>query len=114
MERHILGNGLEASAVGLGCMGFSHAYGALTDKDEAVKLILGAAQISMAWMLCKKSWIVPIPSTRKPDRMKENIGAADIKLSAEDIRVLDDALGKMEMSEVFGGSKLKTGGSKNE
>lgn len=72
------------------------------------------AQISLAWMLCKKAWIVPIPGTRKPERMKENIGAADIKLSAEDIRVLDDALEKMEMSEVFGGSKLKTGGSKDE
>ena len=36
------------------------------------------AQISMAWMLCKKPWIVPIPGTRKEDRMLENAGAAGV------------------------------------
>lgn len=60
------------------------------------------AQISMAWMLCKKPWIVPIPGTRKRERMRENMGAVDVKLSAEDVRILDDALGRMEMSRVFG------------
>lgn len=71
------------------------------------------AQISMAWMLCKKPWIVPIPGTRKLDRMQENMAAADVRLSAEEVRVLDDALGRMEMSEVFGGSRIvKTNGSK--
>ena len=64
------------------------------------------AQISMAWMLCKKPWIVPIPGTRKWDRMQENMAAADIRLSAEDVKVLDDALERMEMSEVFGGSRI--------
>lgn len=64
------------------------------------------AQISMAWMLCKKPWIVPIPGTRKAERMRENMGAADVKLSAEDVKVLDDALGRMEMSQVFGGSRI--------
>ena len=71
------------------------------------------AQISMAWMLCKKPWIVPIPGTRKTDRMQENMAAADVKLSAEDIKVLDDALERMEMSEVFGGSQIvKTANTK--
>lgn len=64
------------------------------------------AQISMAWMLCKKPWIVPIPGTRKVERMRENMGAADVKLSAEDVKVLDDALERMEMSQVFGGSRI--------
>ncbi len=64
------------------------------------------AQISMAWMLCKKPWIVPIFGTRKLGRMQENIGAANVKFSAEDVKVLDDALERMEMSEVFGGSKI--------
>ncbi|MBO5283949.1 MAG: aldo/keto reductase [Lachnospiraceae bacterium] len=63
-------------------------------------------QISLAWMLCKKPWIVPIPGTRKPDRMKENAGAAEVKLTAEEVRILDDALERMEMSEVFGGSRI--------
>ena len=71
------------------------------------------AQISMAWMLCKQPWIVPIPGTRKLDRMQENMAAADVRLSAEDVKVLDDALGRMEMSEVFGGSRIvKTNGTK--
>ena len=64
------------------------------------------AQISMAWMLCKKPWIVPIPGTRKRERLLENAGAADIKLSAEEVQALDDALDRMEMSEVFGGSRI--------
>ena len=64
------------------------------------------AQISLAWMLCKKPYIVPIPGTRKADRMKENADAARIALTAEEIRLLDEALDNMEMSEVFGGSKV--------
>ncbi|HIR53579.1 MAG TPA: aldo/keto reductase [Candidatus Onthovicinus excrementipullorum] len=64
------------------------------------------AQISLAWMLCKKPWIVPIPGTRKPDRMAENAGAADVMLSPQEVEVLDEALNHMQMSEVFGGSPL--------
>lgn len=50
------------------------------------------AQISIAWTMCKKPWIVPIPGTRKMERMIENAGAADVKLSKEDITELDQAL----------------------
>lgn len=67
------------------------------------------AQISMAWMLCKRPWIVPIPGTRKAERMKENAGADDIVLTAQEIKNLDDALDKMEMSDVFGGTKTVNG-----
>lgn len=67
------------------------------------------AQVSLAWMMCKKPWIVPIPGTRRLCRMKENIGAADIALSAEEIANIDKALGTMEMSEVFGGSRIVKG-----
>ena len=63
-------------------------------------------QVSMAWMMCKKPWIVPIPGTRRLCRLKENIGAADILLSDEEVAAIDKALGTMEMSEVFGGSKI--------
>lgn len=65
------------------------------------------AQISMAWMLCKKPWIVPIPGTRKAERMKENAGAVYVKLTEEEVKKLDRALDQMEMSEVFGGSRMK-------
>ncbi|MGN0411889.1 MAG: aldo/keto reductase, partial [Lachnospiraceae bacterium] len=64
------------------------------------------AQISMAWMLCKKPWIVPIPGTRKLDRLKENAKAAEIKLTDVEVKALDEALDQMEMSEVFGGSRI--------
>lgn len=63
------------------------------------------AQISLAWMICKKPWIVPIPGTRKVERLKENAGAADVELTAQEVKILDDALDAIPMSEVFGGSK---------
>lgn len=64
------------------------------------------AQISLAWMLCKKPYIVPIPGTRRLSRLLENAGAADVTLSAEEVSAIDEALNGMEMSEVFGGSKI--------
>ena len=66
------------------------------------------AQISLAWMIDKKPWIVPIPGTRKISRLEENLGAADLNLSAAEVNALDAALDKIEMSAVFGGSKVKT------
>lgn len=60
------------------------------------------AQISLAWMLCKKPWIVPIPGTRKPERMRENAGAAEINLTAAEVKALDEALDGMKMSAVYG------------
>ena len=64
------------------------------------------AQISLAWMLCKKPWIVPIPGTRKPDRLQENAGATDITLSEDEVKQIDQALDGMPMSGVFSGTKL--------
>ena len=65
------------------------------------------SQIALAWMMNKKPWIVPIPGTRHLCRLKENIGAADIQLTAEQVENIDAALGAMRMSEVFGGSAIK-------
>lgn len=65
------------------------------------------SQIALAWMMNKKPWIVPIPGTRHLCRLKENIGAADIQLTAEQVENIDAALGAMRMSEVFGGSPIK-------
>lgn len=64
------------------------------------------AQISLAWMLCKKPYIVPIPGTRKLTRLAENAGAADVLLTVDEVKQLDTALDHLEMSEVFGGSKI--------
>lgn len=64
------------------------------------------SQISLAWMMCKKPYIVPIPGTRKTERLKENAAAADIVLTDGEISEIDKALDNMEMSPVFGGSKI--------
>ena len=66
------------------------------------------AQISLAWMIGKKPYIVPIPGTRNPQRMKENLKAGDVLLSEEEIKKLDAALNEMALSEVFGGSRVET------
>lgn len=62
------------------------------------------AQISLAWMMCKKPYIVPIPGSRKIERVRENAGAAEIVLTENEIAEMDKQLDKMEMSGVFGGS----------
>lgn len=64
------------------------------------------AQISLAWMLCKKPWIVPIPGSRRPERMKENAGAADVSLTGEEVAALDKLLDSIPMSAVFGGARI--------
>lgn len=64
------------------------------------------AQISLAWMLCKKPYIVPIPGTRKPERLTENLGAADVALSVAEVAALDEALKRIPMSEVYGGAPV--------
>ena len=66
-----------------------------------------ASQISLAWMMNKRPAIIPIPGTRHLYRLKENIGAADIHLTDEEVKAIDTALDAMEMSEVFGGSPIK-------
>ena len=63
------------------------------------------AQISLAWMLCRKPWIVPIPGTRKVERMRENAGAAEIVLFPEEVVALDEKLDTIPMSAVFGGTR---------
>lgn len=63
------------------------------------------AQISLAWMLAKKPWIVPIPGTRKYGRLVENAQAADVELTEQEVQDLDRMLDTVPMSEVFGGSR---------
>jgi aryl-alcohol dehydrogenase-like predicted oxidoreductase len=49
------------------------------------------AQIALAWLLAQKPWIVPIPGTTKRHRLEENIRAAEIQLTADDLREIDRA-----------------------
>jgi aryl-alcohol dehydrogenase-like predicted oxidoreductase len=65
------------------------------------------AQVSLAWMICKRPFIVPIPGTRKASRLAENLGAADVILSPEEIAAIDAQLDAMDIGPVFGGTALK-------
>jgi aryl-alcohol dehydrogenase-like predicted oxidoreductase len=53
------------------------------------------AQIALAWLLARKPWIVPIPGSRKLERLDENIGALAIDLTPEDLREIDNAFSKL-------------------
>ncbi|HEV8428869.1 MAG TPA: aldo/keto reductase [Pyrinomonadaceae bacterium] len=55
------------------------------------------AQIALAWLLAQRPWIVPIPGTRKRERLDENLGAVDIELTAADLREIDDAASKINV-----------------
>jgi len=65
---------------------------AFADRKEATP-----AQIALAWLLAQKPWIVPIPGTTKRSRLAENLGAADIRLTADDLREIDRAASQIEV-----------------
>jgi aryl-alcohol dehydrogenase-like predicted oxidoreductase len=60
--------------------------GNIAEKKNATR-----AQIALAWLLAQKPWIVPIPGTTKIPRLEENLGAADVTLSAEDLQEIESA-----------------------
>lgn len=55
------------------------------------------AQVALAWLLAQKPWIVPIPGTRNVSRLTENVGAADLRLTAEELTEIDAAAAKIEV-----------------
>ena len=55
------------------------------------------AQIALAWLLAQKPWIVPIPGTRKLERLEENLGAVDVELTDDDLRAIEDAASKINI-----------------
>ena len=79
-----------------------HYLEELADRKDATP-----AQISLAWMLAKKPWIVPIPGTRKYGRLIENARSADVELTEKELQEIDRMLDTVPMSEVFGGSRIK-------
>ena len=66
---------------------------ALVDLVRGVAERKGATpgQVALAWLLAQQPWIVPIPGTRRSERLEENLGAADLELSTEDLEELDRA-----------------------
>jgi len=53
------------------------------------------AQIALAWLLAQQPWIVPIPGTKKVNRLEENIGALNLRLTPDDLREIDDATSRI-------------------
>lgn len=83
--------------------GYQKAQGLLellTGLAEEKQATMG--QLSLAWMLCKKPYIVPIPGSRKVERLRENFEAGDLILTSEEIAQIDAKLDTMEF-DVFGG-----------
>jgi aryl-alcohol dehydrogenase-like predicted oxidoreductase len=66
-------------------------------KQVAEETRATAAQIALAWLLAQKPWIVPIPGTTKLNRLEENVGAADIELTQDDLRRINDALAQIKV-----------------
>lgn len=170
MKTHTLGNGLEVSALGLGCMSMTSAYGPAADKPSMIKLIRSAheqgitlfdtaeaygpfaneellgkalqpireqvviaskfgfdidlvtgaraggtnsrpehiravaerkqatpAQVALTWLLAQKPWIVPIPGTTKQHRLEENLGAVELELTGEDLRVINEQMAQIQV-----------------
>ena len=54
-------------------------------------------QVALAWLLAQKPWIVPIPGTRKLHRLEENIGAAEVDLSTDELSEIEDAASKIQV-----------------
>jgi aryl-alcohol dehydrogenase-like predicted oxidoreductase len=66
-------------------------------KEVAEQKKATAAQIALAWILAQKPWIVPIPGTTKLHRLEENIGAASIELTQNELRSIDEALTQIKV-----------------
>ena len=65
--------------------------------DIAKRKKATSAQIALAWLLAQKPWIVPIPGTTKLHRLEENIGAASIELTLDDLREIEHAASKIDV-----------------
>ncbi len=57
------------------------------------------AQVALAWLLAQRPWIVPIPGTTKLHRLEENVGAADVELTKDDLREIESAASKITIQE---------------
>lgn len=73
---------------------------ALVDRLRAIgeRKRASPAQVALAWLLAQKPWIVPIPGTRKLERLEENIRAASIELTADDLKEIGEASSSFEVS----------------
>src|SRR5277367_3133091 len=68
------------------------SLGRIADRKKATK-----AQIALAWLLAQKPWIVPIPGTTKLHRLEENLAAADVTLTADDLKEIHNAISAIDV-----------------
>jgi len=68
------------------------ALGRIAEQKKATK-----AQIALAWLLAQKPWIVPIPGTTKLHRLEENLGSADVSLTAADLKEIHGAISAIDV-----------------
>ena len=73
--------------------GFVDQLGQIADRKKATK-----AQVALAWLLAQKPWIVPIPGTTKLHRLEENLAAAKVELSADELRQIEAALSRIPVA----------------
>lgn len=80
------------SSLGHGAMTAAHCETTATLTAMAQRRHATLAQLALAWLLAQKPWVVPLLSTRRVGHLDENLGAADLKLSEDDLRAIDAAL----------------------
>ena len=71
-------------------------------KELSEKKHCTMAQLSLAWMLCKKDYIIPIPGSRKIERIEENFNSGNLEVTKEEIKMIDDLIHSIDF-DVFGG-----------
>ena len=71
--------------------------GKIAQEKNATGMPVTPAQIALAWLLAQTPWIVPIPGTTKLHRLEENVGAADITLSADNLKEINEAVAKIDV-----------------
>ena len=100
-SRTVLGLAPAPAALAAGLAALAALVAELAAAHEATP-----AQISLAWMLCKHPWIIPIPGSRKPERLQENLDAAEVELTPEEIARIDELSASLDLM-VFGGHTAK-------
>ena len=68
-------------------------------QGQAVKKGCTMAQLALAWILAKRPWIVPIPGTTKLNRLEENIGAASVEFTIDELKALNE---KLDQIQIYG------------
>ena len=77
--------------------------------DLADQMHATPAQIALAWLLAQKPWIVPIPGTRRLERLDENLSAADLQLTPDDLREINTATAKIDIQGARGSGHERYG-----